>query len=192
MIADTASRLLARQFLCSTAVAFIYQTFFLPQVRSHFLERQSFWSFLFHITNYTAMALNTSIRYPEDAVLGKKNVSDTFTPNIPDDNRQLTDMASVYDDDERLLARIGYRQVWASMCLTGTTNSILIIVWLRNCGANFQNGRQFHMPFPSWESWARYQRHSPSPSRLEAQPRWYGAGLLDLVWQCVLEALSRS
>lgn len=65
------------------------------------------------------MALNTSIRYPEDAVLGKKNVSDTFTSNIPDDNRQLTDMASVYDDDERLLARIGYRQVWASMCRQG-------------------------------------------------------------------------
>lgn len=63
-------------------------------------------------------------------------------------------MATIHDDDELLLARIGYKQVHTltfseerAMGMELATNSVDI----RNCGANSRNGQPFHMPSPFWE-----------------------------------------
>lgn len=56
------------------------------------------------------MALNLTVQYPEGVVVEDKSKV-TFENRPPDDNRPSADMATIHDDDERLLARIGYRQV---------------------------------------------------------------------------------
>jgi hypothetical protein len=56
------------------------------------------------------MALNLTVQYPEGVVVEDKSKA-TFENRPPDDNRPSADMATIHDDDERLLARIGYRQV---------------------------------------------------------------------------------
>ncbi|GAM41228.1 amino acid permease [Talaromyces pinophilus] len=55
------------------------------------------------------MALNLTVQYPEGVVVEDKSKA-TFENRPPDDNRPSADMATIHDDDERLLARIGYRQ----------------------------------------------------------------------------------
>ena len=50
------------------------------------------------------MALNSALQHREGAVNEDKSAG-TF------DHRPSEDMATIHDDDERLLARIGYRQV---------------------------------------------------------------------------------
>lgn len=58
-------------------------------------------------------------------------------------------MATIQDDDELLLARIGYKQVPAPvlpcMPLIGPSNHTPI----RNCDENSRNGPPFRMPSPS-------------------------------------------
>jgi hypothetical protein len=68
------------------------------------------------------MELNSTVQYPEGVVVEEKSKT-TSENRPPDDNRQSADMATIYDDDERLLARIGYRQVSS---LLGQGSSFLI------------------------------------------------------------------
>lgn len=56
------------------------------------------------------MALNSTVQYPEGVVVEDKSKA-TLETRPPDDSRPSGDMATIHDDDERLLARIGYRQV---------------------------------------------------------------------------------
>lgn len=66
------------------------------------------------------MALKLTVQYPEGVVVDDKSKA-TFENRPPDDNRPSADMATIHDDDERLLARIGYRQViftWPTIVLS--------------------------------------------------------------------------
>jgi hypothetical protein len=56
------------------------------------------------------MELSLAVQYPEGVIVEEKSRA-TSENRPPDDNRPLADMATIHDDDERLLARIGYRQV---------------------------------------------------------------------------------
>ncbi|EEA20771.1 hypothetical protein EYB25_008257 [Talaromyces marneffei] len=49
------------------------------------------------------MELNLTVQYPEGIVVEEKSQTRS-------ENRPSADMATIYDDDERLLARIGYKQ----------------------------------------------------------------------------------
>lgn len=56
------------------------------------------------------MALNLTVQYPEGVVVEDKSKA-TSGNRPPDESRPSADMATLHDDDERLLARIGYSQV---------------------------------------------------------------------------------
>jgi hypothetical protein len=63
-------------------------------------------------------------------------------------------MATIQDDDVRLLARIGYKQVRApvlAMVPAGTAANLISPVSDRSCGENLKNGPRYPMQLVYWE-----------------------------------------
>lgn len=84
----------------------------------------------------------------EKATLQQAEATSNQKPSIKaPDHSQNRGMATIHDDDERLLARIGYKQVGVSLndtfkCAVDTLN--------RNLEESSTNGQQSHMPYQSW------------------------------------------
>src|ERR1700760_2918872 len=103
----------------------------------------------------------------------------------PAEGGQPSPMATIQDEDERLLARIGYRQV--SHC-SNVPWSEPVDQTNRNCDASSPSGRRFPMLFPSLECSGLCRRPLASPSLKEARPQQYGRGSSALSWPCASPA----
>lgn len=97
----------------------------------------------------------------------------------PVESRQPV-MATIHDDDERLLARIGYKQVHQ---ITHQIHGVLrVLTHIRNFAASLPNGRQSPMPFQSSEYSARSLLLLGYQSAWVVPRRQYGRGSLALAW----------
>ena len=86
----------------------------------------------------------------------KPSVSDLRKGNFHEDTPTPLPlpMATIQDDDVRLLARIGYKQVRApdlAMVPTGTAANLISPVSDRSCDENLKNGPQYPMQLVYWE-----------------------------------------
>lgn len=77
------------------------------------------------------MELNATPQFSQDLVGIEEKRKNNLSENRPIDDRPSPSMATIYDDDERLLARIGYRQV-NCVALTQLTNSLMSLFVYRN------------------------------------------------------------
>jgi hypothetical protein len=94
-------------------------------------------------------------------------------------------MATIQDDDERLLARIGYRQVCYKP-LQPRARRVSSHHRPRNCAENSPSGPPYPMQSPFLVCLARCQRHSAAQLWREVRQLPCGHGSLVAAWQCVL------